>query len=110
MFEYGSITSAVAPFGFQFAADLGEHVLDLALQLGVEREAQVLARRGALDVLDDDRLAESVLHDPPLTVAAAQRAVAGVLQAAEPVAVGPDPAEHLRRHPLARIRRAARWG
>ena len=97
------MTSAVAPFGRHARPTCGEHVLDLALQLGVERQAQVLAGLGALGLLQDDRLAERVLDDPPLAVAAAQDASRGVLQAGEALAVGADPAEHLRGQPLARV-------
>ncbi len=88
-------------------ADVREHVLDLALQLGVERQAQVLAGHGALGLLQLDRLADAVLDDPPLAGHAVQDVVVGELESAEAVAVDADAADDLRReHAVAGTRGA----
>ena len=53
--------------------DLGEDRLRALLDRGVDREAEVLARLGALDVDDADRLADGVLDDLARSVGAVQR-------------------------------------
>ena len=84
-------------------ADLGEHLLGVVLDVGVEREPHVLARHGAPVLAQLDRLAERVADEPALAVAAADAVFEAVLQPGEPGAVGADRAEQLRRHPVARV-------
>ena len=99
----GSMTIAVAPLGFHSCADLGEHLLGLVLDVGVERQAQVLAGLGRLDLGQLDRLAEGVLLEPALAVDAAEHLVLRVLQPRQALVVGADGAQQLRGHPLARV-------
>ena len=64
------MTNAVAPFGPVGLPDLAEHLLDLVLDRGVERQLHAGARDRALRVADLDRLAERVLDEPALAVRA----------------------------------------
>ena len=89
--------------GLPLLADLGEHLLGVVLDVGVEREPDGLARHGPLVLAQLDRVAERVAHQPALAVAAAQLLVEPVLEPREAVALGADVAEQLRRHPVARV-------
>ena len=84
-------------------ADLGEHLLGLVLDRGVEREPDVRAVLGALDLVELERVAERVLDQAALAVVAAQVGVEPVLEAGEAGAVGADVAEQLGGHPRARV-------
>ena len=89
--------------GLPLLADLVEDVLRVVLDVRVERQAQRLARHRPLDLPQLDRVAERVAHESPLAVLPAQLGVELVLEAGEPVALRPDVAEQLRRHPVARV-------
>ena len=84
-------------------ADVGQHRLGALLDACVERERQILAGLGALRLDHADRLAERVLHEPPLAVLAAQRIVLRILQPGQPRVVGADQAEHLRGQEALRV-------
>ena len=77
-------------------AELGQHGLGALLDRGVDRQPQVLAGLGALDVDDAHRLAGRVLDDLALAVRAVERLLARLLEPAQAVVVGADAAEHLR--------------
>ena len=91
-------------------ADVGQHALDLVLDGGVDRQLQARPRLGGLGVADRERLAEGVLDQAPLAVGALQQLVVGVLEAAQPVAVGADRAEQLAGQVLARVHAPMRRG
>ena len=84
-------------------ADAGEHLLDLVLERGVDRQPERLAGHGRLHVVDRDRLPDRVADDLPNPVVAAEDAVVLVLEAAQALAPAADEPEHLRGRPGAGI-------
>ena len=90
-------------------ADLGEHLLGLVLDRLVERQRDVLARLLPARLAQLDRLAERVLGQAALAVAAVELAVERVLEAGEAAALGADAADQLRGEEVARVG-AARLG
>ena len=89
--------------GLPVLADLVEDLLGVVLDVRVERQPDLLAGHGALDLAQLDRVAERVADQLPLAVLAAQLPVELVLEPRQAVALGADVAEQLRRHPVARV-------
>ena len=98
----GSMTIAVAPFGLPLRADLREDVLDLALQLRVERELRSLpgtARLVSCRTIGAPSASLTIRRVPSVPRERFER----VLQAAQALAVDADAADRLRRQPPARV-------
>ena len=99
----GSMTIAVAPFGFHSSPDLGEHLLGAVLHVGVERER--MSAPGTVRCVSRSSIASpsaslvrrrSPSRPPRYSSSEYSRP-------AEAVAVGAGHAEQLRGHPLARV-------
>ena len=67
---FGFIDDRGRALGRVLGADAGEHLLDLVLQRGVDRELDRLARLRRAHVVDRDRLADGVVDDPAHAVGA----------------------------------------
>ena len=100
----GFIDDRRRALGRVLRADPGEHLLDLVLQRGVDRQLQRLAGLHRAHVVDRDRLADRVVDDPPHPVGArAARGCSGTRGRSRPGRRACDGAEHLRGGPVARI-------
>ncbi len=91
------------PLGLPLLADLVQDLLGVVLDVRVERQPQLLAGDRPLDLAQLDRVAERIADEPPLAVLTAQLPVELVLEPGQAVALRPDVAEQLRRHPVARV-------
>ena len=85
-------------------ADPGQHLLDLVLERGVDRQPQRLARAASgADVVDRDRLSDRVVDDRPQPVGPFELVVVLVLESARALAVTVHEAQQLRGEPVPRV-------
>ena len=78
-------------------ADVGEHLLGARLELGVDRQPQVLALLGPAERVALDLVAERVADHLALAVGAAEQLLVGRLEPGEALVVDPDGADHVER-------------
>ena len=83
--------------------DVGDRLLGLVLDRGVDRQLHVVADGRRLQHVEADRVAAGVVDDLLLAVLAAEGLVLGLLEPGQALVLGADGADHLRRQLALRV-------